>query len=353
MMRESGAAASGIGVSGGGDRMAAASAKAGMYRLCCCAFVWCAIFMLMMGACPSAWSAEDTLRVGKSSPGSFSFVPLDVGIKAGIFQKLGINVQIVGFSGGTKMHQALAADSIDVAFGSGPQMILTAKGAPMIAVAEMAGAPLSFAVIVPYDSPVRTLDDLKGKKIGVSGNPSLSSFMAEEIALTRGWGDKGIVPVAIGGENAGVVAALRAHLVDAVTFDLRVGLQLERAKQARVLAPCSDYITHFITHAIFAQDNLIAHKPDLLRRFLKGWFETISFMQGHKALSVEVASKVTGAPADLEALEYDHLVPKFFSPNGRFVPEDLTAVGQSLVMLQAVAKAPDMSKLYRQDFLPQ
>ena len=51
------------------------------------------------------------------------------------------------------------------AFGSGPQMILTAKGAPMITgTPEMAGAPLVFAVIVPYNSPIRSLDESEKRK---------------------------------------------------------------------------------------------------------------------------------------------------------------------------------------------
>jgi ABC-type nitrate/sulfonate/bicarbonate transport system substrate-binding protein len=300
-----------------------------------------------------AWSAEDMLRAAKSSPESFSFVPLDVGVGAGIFKKNGIDLQIIGFSGGTKMHQALAANTVDVAFGSGPQMILTLKGAPMKAVAEMAGAPINFAVIVPYDSPIKSLDELKGKKIGVSGNPSLSSFMAQEIALAKNWGADGITPVVVGGLDSGVVAALRTHQVDAVTFDLRVGLQLQQLKEARLLAPCSDYISHFVTHAIFAQDNLMKNKPDQLRRFLKGWFESIKFMQDNKAMSVTIASKVTGAPEAIEALEYDRLMPRFFSLDGRFDLQDVAAVGKSLVMLQSADTPPDMAKLYTEDFLPQ
>jgi len=310
-----------------------------------------ALALATAGFCRGA-QAADALRVAKSSPESFSFVPLDVGIAAGIFKKYGIDVQIVGFSGGPKMHQALAAGAIDVAFGSGPQMILTAKGSPMMAVAEMAGVPTNFAVIVPYDSPLRTLDDLKGKRIGVSGIPSLSSFMAEEVALSRGWGEAGIKPVGIGGRNYGVVAALRTHQVDAVTFDLRVGLQLEQSRQGRVLAPCSDYIKHFITHVIFAQNDVIKNKPDVLRRFLKGWFETIRYIKDHKADTVAVASKVTGAPAALEALEYDQTAPHFFSADGRFRQADLAAVAKSLVMLKDADTPPDMSKLYTEAFLP-
>jgi NitT/TauT family transport system substrate-binding protein len=318
-------------------------------------FALCAAVALVIAACcaaPPSAAAADTLRVAKASPGSFSFVPLDVGIAAGIFQQNGIDVKIADFSGGAKMHQALAADAIDIALGSGPQMILTAKSSPMRAVAEMAGAPLVFAVIVPYDSPARTLGDLKGKSIGVSGIPSLSSFMAEEIALSKGWGEHGIKPVGIGGRNYGVIAALRTHQVDAVTFDLRVGLQLEQTKEARVLAPCSDYVTHFITHAIYAQNDVMENKPDALRRFLKSWFATIKYMQSHKAQSVAIASKVTGAPPALESLEYDHLMPHFFSPDGHFKPDDLAAVAQALVLLKDAVTPPDMSKLYTEAFLP-
>jgi NitT/TauT family transport system substrate-binding protein len=311
----------------------------------------CATALLTTLGSP-VWAADDVLRVGKSSPQSFSFVPLDVGIQAGIFKKNNLDVRIVGFSGGTKMHQALAADGIDIGFGSGPQMILTAKGSPMMAVAEMAGAPLVFAMIVPYGSAIKSLEDLKGKKIGVSGIPSLSSFMTEELSLKKGWGPEGITPVGIGGMNYGVVAALRTHQVDAVTFDLRVGLQLEQSKEGRVLAPCSDYVTHFITHAIFAQNDMIKNKPDVLKRFLKSWFEAIAYMQHNKEQTIAIASKVTGATAALESLEYDHLVPHFFSANGRFQKGDLAAVAQSLVMLKDADKLPDMSKLYTEDFLP-
>lgn len=302
--------------------------------------------------CGRAYCADDTLRVGKSSPETFSFAPLDIGVAAGIFHKHRLNVEIVGFSGGARMHQALAAGAIDIAFGSGPQMILTAKGSPMMAVAEMAGAPINFAVIVPYTSSIRTLGALKGKTIGVSGIPSLSSFMAEEIALSEGWGEKGIIPVGIGGRNSGVVAALRTRQVDAVTFDLRFGLQLEQTKQDRVLAPCSDYVTHFITHAIFARNDVMQKKPDALRRFLTAWFETIAYMHGHKAESVAIASKVTGASSTLESLEYDRLMPRFFSADGRFRSDDLAAVAKSLVMLKDADTPPDMSKLYTEAFLP-
>jgi NitT/TauT family transport system substrate-binding protein len=304
----------------------------------------------------ASWSgcalAADKLKVGKSSPESFSFTPLDVGSEVGIFAKNGIDLDIVGFSGGAKMHQALAAGTLDLAFGSGPQMALTAKGAPMKAVAMMAGPPTNFAVIVPYQSPLKSLDDLKGKRIGVSGNPSLSYYMAAAIALSKNWGPRGIVPVTVGGIQAGVVASLRTGQVDAVTYDTRVGYEVEEAKVGRVLATCSDYVPNFITHAIFAHDDLMKNRPDALRRFLKAWFETIVYMKGDKATTVRIAARVDGSTEALTSREYDLEMPNFFSPDGHFSTAGLAAIRDSLVPLQMVEEVPDMSKLYTEAFLP-
>jgi NitT/TauT family transport system substrate-binding protein len=308
--------------------------------------------LLMMASWCGCALAADKLKVGKSSPESFSFTPLDVGSETGIFAKNGIDLDIVGFSGGAKMHQALAAGTLDLAFGSGPQMALTAKGAPMRAVAMMAGPPTNFAVIVPYQSPLKSLDDLKGKRIGVSGNPSLSYYMAAAIALSKNWGPRGIVPVTVGGIQAGVVASLRTGQVDAVTYDTRVGYEVEEAKVGRVLATCSDYVPDFITHAIFAHDDLMKNRPDALRLFLKAWFDTIVYMKGDKATTVRIAARVNGTTEALTAREYDLEMPTFFSPDGHFSAGGLAAIRDSLVPLQMVEEVPDMSKLYTEAFLP-
>jgi NitT/TauT family transport system substrate-binding protein len=310
------------------------------------------LVVMLIAALATPALAADKLRVAKSSPESFSFTPLDIGTEAGIFARNGLDLDIVGFSGGAKMHQALAAGTLDIAFGSGPQMALTAKGAPMMAVAMMAGPPINFAVIVPYGSTVKTLDDLKGKRIGVSGNPSLSYYMAAAIALAKNWGPHGIVPVTVGGIQAGVVAALKTGQVDAVTYDTRVGYALEEVRAGRVLATCSDYVPDFITHAIFAHDDLMKNNPDALRRFLKAWFETIAFMKDNKATTVRIAARVDGTTEALISREYDLEMQHLFSTDGRFSAAGLKAIRDSLVPLQMIDEAPDMSKLYTEAFLP-
>ena len=61
--------------------------------------------------------AAETLRVGKAVPEAFSFVPLDIGIKKGFFQKYGVEAQSIAFAGDAKLQQAMASDSIEIALG--------------------------------------------------------------------------------------------------------------------------------------------------------------------------------------------------------------------------------------------
>src|SRR5258706_9609504 len=132
---------------------------------------WSALVALLL-AFTSA-EAADSLRVAKASPQAFAFVPLDVGLQEGIFKKYGFAIEIVSVSGSAKIHQAMAADGIDVALGSGPDFPFLVAGSPEIGVGVLGGLPLYLGIIVPYESPAKAPADLRGKRIGVSSPQSL------------------------------------------------------------------------------------------------------------------------------------------------------------------------------------
>ena len=123
--------------------------------------------------------AADKLRVGKAVAEAFSFVPPDVGMRNGIFQKNNVELELTAFAGDARMQQAMASDSIDIALGSGPAMAFIAKGVPIKAVAAMAGPPLLLALIVRPDGP-KTVADLRGKTVSVSTAGSLTYWLVSE-----------------------------------------------------------------------------------------------------------------------------------------------------------------------------
>src|SRR5262249_11351184 len=106
------------------------------------------------------------VRVGKAVPFAWTFTPIDVGIAVGIFAKHGLELEVTGFAGDARLQQGLVSDSIDFGLGSGAGMGFLAKGVPAKAVAAMAGGPLDMSMVVSYDSPIKTLDDIKGRRGG-------------------------------------------------------------------------------------------------------------------------------------------------------------------------------------------
>ena len=261
-------------------------------------------------------AAADKLKVGKAVPEAFSFVPLDIGMTKGFFQKYGIEAESIAFAGDAKMQQAMASDSIDLALGSGPAMAFIMKGSPIKAIAAMAGPPLLLTLVVRNDDTVKTVADLKGRRVGVSTVGSLTYWLVSETSRQEGWGPSGI-DIAPMGATAPQIAALKRKEIDGMVTDISTALTLERGGDMRILMRFGDLVKDFHIHVIFATNRDIAEKPDALRNFLKGWFDTIHFMRANKAETVDIAKDVIHKDAGITAHTYDTLMP-MFSDNGRF-----------------------------------
>jgi ABC-type nitrate/sulfonate/bicarbonate transport system substrate-binding protein len=307
------------------------------------------LFASEMFFAPAAMSAE-TLRVGKSVPQAFSFVPLDVGMQNGIFKKNGLDIEASAFSGDAKMQQAMAADSIDVGIGSGPAMAFIVKGAPIKAVAAMAGRPLLLTLVVRADGAVKTVADLKGKRVGVSTVGSLTYWVADELSRQKGWGPGGIEIAPVGAFKP-MLAALKTKQIDAMVTDVATAYQLEKSGEGKVVFRFGDLVKDFHIHVIFATNKAIASRPDALRAFLKGWFETITFMRKNKPNTVQIAKEIMETDAGIAGRVYDELMP-MFSDDGKFDPKALAVLSRSYVELKVLDKEPDMTKLYTEAFLP-
>src|SRR5712671_2384917 len=223
-------------------------------------------------------ASAETLRVGKAGREAFSFVPLDIGVRSGIFTRHGLDVEISNFGGDARLQQAMAADGVDISLGSGPGLAFIVKGSPVKGIAAMAGPPLLFALVVRNDDSVKTVDDLKGRKIGISTVGSVTSWIISEVSRQRGWGFDGITQVPIG-ENAARVAAVRSKALDGCIVDIASALNYVQRGDGRILLRFNDLVKDFILHVIFATDKVIVEKPEALRGFLKGWFETIALMR--------------------------------------------------------------------------
>ena len=294
--------------------------------------------------------ALDQVRLGKAVPNSFAFGATEVGIAAKTFEQEGIAVTATGFRGDAQLQQALAAGSVDVGLGSGPSLGFRVKGAPAIGVAGMYGPPNNLALLVPVNSPIKAVGDLKGKKIGVTTVGSLTDWLVRELSRQQGWGSDGIKIVALGSIQARLAAMERGDL-DGTVQEAANGSQLEEEGKTRNLLLFGSIVQHFYTHVIYATDTMVAERPEVLRRFLRGWFRTIAFMRANKDATVASEANTLDISPGVVARIYDAQMGGF-SSDGAWDPRAIEVIRQSLKELGILPELPDAKALYTDKFVP-
>lgn len=313
---------------------------------------WLAVFAAACAFLSTAHADPIKLRVGTPAGNNFTFLPLRVGIQRGFFAKYGLDIEAVDFQGGSKLQQAMVAGALDLAVSGGTDIAYIAKGAPELTVAAMAGPPLLLGVVVPYDSPMKSADDLKGKTIGITTVGSLTEWLMHRLAQQKGWRAEDLTLIPVGSDGQAQIAALTTGQVDGVVAPSGLGFQLELSKRGRLLFPCSDIVHEFLADAIFASNQVLRDDPDAVRRFLKAWFENIAWMRANKAAAVAIIRAYTKFDPVVENREYDQVVP-MFSPDGKFEPAAMKTLQESFVEMGMIDAKIDLSEFYTEAYLPE
>lgn len=293
--------------------------------------------------------AADTLRVGVAEDRQFDLVFVDVGNEKGFYQQNGLDVQKSSFGGGGKAHQALAAGSLDIVLGSGGEMQLAVKGAPEKAVALVMGAPMNIVLVVNADSSIATPDEIRNKKVAVSSTTSLTAWLAREFSRRQGWGPDGIQLVPLGSVE-GMNAGLLTKSVDAMVGGADPSYVLEAQGRFKVLLSFGKIVPDFPGMMVYASNDLIANKPDEIRKFLRGTFSTLAYMKAHREDVITLTMPMTGLPRAVAERVYDEQMPTF-STDGHFRPESIELVKRSFVELGLLPQVPDNSAMYTDRFV--
>jgi NitT/TauT family transport system substrate-binding protein len=237
-----------------------------------------------------------------------------------------------------------------VGLGSGPGLGFRAKGAPAIGVAAMYGPPANLALVLPFDTPVKSMADLKRKRVGVTTTGSLTDWLVRELSRQQGWGSDGIQILALGAMQARLAAIQRGEL-DGMVIESATGYELEEAGKARIFLLFGDIAKNFHTHVIFATDDMIDKRPQLLARFLRGWFKTVAFMRANKDFVVKSEARTIEVKPAIAGKIYDAQIGGF-SSDGAFDPAAIDVIRHSLKELGILNTVPDAKTIYNDKFVP-
>jgi ABC-type nitrate/sulfonate/bicarbonate transport system substrate-binding protein len=309
-----------------------------------------ALFFDAAGASLAARADAETLRVGTPAGANFTFLPARVAADRGAFKAEGLDVEVTDFGGGAKLQQAMISGAIDMTVSAGTDLAFSVKGSPDKAVAAMGNKP-TLGIVVAYDSPLKTVDDLKGKKVGVTTVGSLTEWLMKRLIAQQGWPKDAVTIVPVGSDLQSQAALLTTGQIDGVVAPPAFGVQLELSKKARILLSGFDIGKDFLGEAIYASDKLIASNPDAIRHFLKAWFQNIAWMRANKPETIELMRKYTHYTSEVESKEYDLVMP-IFSSDGRFHPVAVKTLAESFVEMGTFDHPPDLTKFYTEAYLP-
>lgn len=305
--------------------------------------------VLLLGVTAPTFAA-DKVRVGKAVPFDWGFLPLYVGNETGIYARYGIDLEIIDFPGSARLVQGLNAEAADIGLDSGPVMAFTVKGANSVAVAAVDGPPTNFAIVVVSDSPIKTVADLKSKQVSITTVGSLTEWLAKRVSQAQGWGSDGYTLVALGNPEAGL-AALRTHQVDASLVVAQWGYLLEERKEGRIVTKLGDYAPHFHTHVVVARRDLIQQNPDLVQRFLKGFFASVAYMKANKAKTVATGEEVLHISEPIASRTYDSEIATT-SNDGNFDPKAIEVLKDSFLSTGVLKDRPSNDQMFTPQFVP-
>jgi sulfonate transport system substrate-binding protein len=111
---------------------------------------------------------EKAVRIGHQTLGAFALLKPRGALEERL-KPLGFTVSWKQYPGGPQLLEAMKTGDVDFAHsGETPPIFAQAAGTPLFYIGHEPAAPKAEAIIVPKDSPIKTVADLKGKKIALN-----------------------------------------------------------------------------------------------------------------------------------------------------------------------------------------
>jgi sulfonate transport system substrate-binding protein len=133
------------------------------------------------GLTARAQASKEVLRVGFQKYGTLTLLKARGDLEKRL-APLGIEVKWSEFPAGPQLLEGLNVGSIDFGtVGEAPPIFAQAAGADLVYVANQPPAPQAEAIVVPKDSPLKSVADLKGKKVALNKGSNVHYLLVKAL----------------------------------------------------------------------------------------------------------------------------------------------------------------------------
>jgi sulfonate transport system substrate-binding protein len=285
--------------------------------------------LLLASAAGSPVRAEDKpaeIRIGTQKGGFFPAVRQRQTLE-NAFKPLGVEIKWIDFQFGPPLLEAINVGSVDFGFvGDTPPIFAQAGGAKIRYVAAVKSDGNTQAIIVPKDSPIKTLADLKGKRVAFGKGSSAHNLLVASLEKAGlSWSDITPAPLA----PADATAAFVKGSVDAWSiWDPYLALA-ELKENARVIAFDKD--VHKPNAFYIAGSDFVDKYPSLVAKLNAAFASDGVWADSHHEEVAKAQAAATGV--DIEAIR------RFVArSNYRVVPLDSEVVRNQQAVADRFAK---------------
>ena len=213
------------------------------------------------------------------------------------FAPQGIAVKWIEFSSGPPMLEAMNVGSVDYgAVGDSPPVFAQSAGA---AIVYAAGQPITNGqgILVPGNSPIRSIADLKGKRVGFTKGSSAHNIVVQTLEKA-GLSYADITPVYLAPPDAG--PAFANGSIDAWSIWDPYFAIGETKQNGRILVNAAD-ITKTNSFYIANRDFAKSH-GQLLQQIIDVTTSTAKWAESHRDEVAKALSAVTNIPLEIQAV---------------------------------------------------
>ena len=253
--------------------------------------------------------ADDVVKLTIGQHGNWDTAITQLGTKAGLFKKHGIELEMIYTSGSGETLQPVIAGSVDIGLAVGTLGAIGAfaKGAPV----RIIGAEATGAADYWYakaSSPIKTLQDTNGHTIAFSTKGSSTDSVVrafiKEFNLTA-------TPVPTGNPSA-TLTQVMTDQVDVGWSAPPFGLKEMDEGKIRLVAHATDaaIVRGQTIRTMVANAGALAKRKDAIKRFMQAYHEAIEYMYSDNPQVIKDYAEFAGVPEAVARKVRDDFFPK-------------------------------------------
>ncbi len=280
---------------------------------------------------------------------SGDFLPLWVAVESGIAKKNGLDLDARYVEGGSRTMAALLSGEINIGqLGGGESVSAAAGGADLAILATL--APV-YPYVFMVRSEIKTIDDLKGTKVGISSVGGSADIATRVLFKSIGLdADKDVAMIALG-SHATRTAALLSGSIQAAMDDPPDSYKLEAAGLRTLYDLAAKKLPTAQTVVVVQRSWLNANRA-VAQRYIDSIVQSIALMRRDRAATVAVLKKYFKEDNDKDMNSaYDFFINEVVTPLPYPKTEQFTDAMAVLAQKNEKIKAVDLSKILDPSFV--